>query len=309
MTSPTNTRYGSTPPFSAPRPVPGAFTSGSAGRNAPSGSPSYGTSPFSSQPYSTSGNSPRNAPFSTSPLPVGNFSRASTLPASNSPLGTGGFPPSNSPRNPPFSTSPAHSPSYPPPSPHNPSLHNYPSHSSLRSSQQIHPQYSQQSYPPPSPPPPPFQPLFTLITPTSSDLPHPHPNVHYIFADDVDPTLDLPPANPQERVITVDLDFDTNGRPYVREAHSLSSDYQLVGAEIKEAPQMAWTGGDGASMLVIDGVEGGLQGVKATMGVEELGRVFRERMEMLRRVVEFSKGAEKREMRLEDQGSGDQRRG
>lgn len=73
------------------------------------------------------------------------------------------------------------------------------------------------------------------------------------------------------------MDFDANGRPYVKEAHSLSSDYQLVGAEVKEAPQMAWTGGDGGSMLVIEGVEGGLQGVKASMGVEELGRVFKER--------------------------------
>lgn len=102
--------------------------------------------------------------------------------------------------------------------------------------------------------------------------------MHYIFADDLtDPTLDLPPPNGRDRIITVDIDFDEQHGAFVREAHSLSKDFQLVKATVKEAPQMAGEEGKGGQMLVIDGVELGLRGVKPSAGIVELARVFGER--------------------------------
>ncbi|KAI5858376.1 hypothetical protein BZA05DRAFT_1467 [Tricharina praecox] len=136
------------------------------------------------------------------------------------------------------------------------------------------------------PAPPNFQPFFTLISPTTSNPSHAHPHVHYIFSDDpTDPTLDLPPATPHTRVITVDLDVSADNSTYVRSAHALSRDFQLVAAEITEAPQMSE--GGGGLMLVLEGVETGLRGVKVSQGVQELARMFDERMDVLRRVVGF----------------------
>jgi len=137
-----------------------------------------------------------------------------------------------------------------------------------------------------TPVPPNFQPFFTLISPTTSNPSHAHPHVHYIFSDDpTDPTLDLPPATPNSRVITVDIDVSTDNSTYVRSAHSLSRDFQLVAAEITEAPQISE--GGGGLMLVLEGVETGLRGVKVSQGVQELAKTFDERMEVLRRVVSF----------------------
>ncbi|KAF8242868.1 hypothetical protein K440DRAFT_93405 [Wilcoxina mikolae CBS 423.85] len=143
---------------------------------------------------------------------------------------------------------------------------------------QASPPQQQPFQPPPPPPPPSFQPFFTLISPTPSNPSHAHPHVHYVFADDpMDPTLDLPPPNGRDRVVTVDIDFDEHHGAFVREAHSLSRDFQLVEATVKEAPQMAGEEGKGGQMLVIEGVELGLRGVKASAGVAELARVFGER--------------------------------
>lgn len=124
--------------------------------------------------------------------------------------------------------------------------------------------------PSPSSPPPTFQPFFTLIAPTPSNPSHSHPHVHYIFADDAkDPTLDLPPPVPGNRVITLDIDAELR----ITRAHSLARDFQLVAAELKEAPSM--DGGEKGLMLVLEGVEAGRGGAKG--GVVELGRVFEER--------------------------------
>ena len=143
-------------------------------------------------------------------------------------------------------------------------------------------QYSLQPSPPQRPAaasPPAFQPFFTLIAPTPTSSSHAHPHVHYIFADDpTDPTLDLPPPNGRDRIITVDIDIDPQrGGAFVREAHSLSRDYQLVNATVTEAPQMAGEECKGGQMLVIEGVELGLRGVKPSLGIAELARVFSER--------------------------------
>jgi hypothetical protein len=127
-----------------------------------------------------------------------------------------------------------------------------------------------------------FQPFFTLISPTTANPSHSHPHVHYVFADDpTDPTLDLPPSN-RERIITVDIDSSL----HVTSAHSLSKDFQLVNATVSSAPQMlaasegeAAVAGGGGLMLTIEGVEGGLRGVKASGGVYELAEAFSDRSE------------------------------
>ncbi|KAI5803775.1 hypothetical protein EDC01DRAFT_469585 [Geopyxis carbonaria] len=148
--------------------------------------------------------------------------------------------------------------------------------------------------PPPAnstPAPVPFQPIFTLITPsalsTTAAVPaaptYVHPAVHYIFADDDEIT---PEPTPGTRTLTVDLDA-TGTR--VLSAHSLSPDFQLVSAELGVAPRLR-EGQQGGLMLAMQGVEGGLRGVKAGGGVEGLAEVFHERMAMLKRVVEFGEG-------------------
>ncbi|KAA8894877.1 hypothetical protein FN846DRAFT_372497 [Sphaerosporella brunnea] len=141
----------------------------------------------------------------------------------------------------------------------------------------------------PQPSAPAFQPFFTLIAPTSSNPSHAHPHVHYIFSDD-----DVPPlaASADSRVITVDIDFTPSHRAYVKSAASLSPDFALASASIQEAPSMLGTDDGAGLMLSIEGVEAGLKGVKASAGVWELARVFGERMETLRRVVEWGGGGE-----------------
>ena len=141
------------------------------------------------------------------------------------------------------------------------------------SSPNQHPTFHPTPRPPsptPSQQPPPFQPFFTLIAPTPSNPSHSHPHVHYVFADDPhDPTLN-PPA-PGTRVLTVDLDESLQ----ITSAHSLARDFQLVGAELKQAPKM--DGGEPGVMLVLDGVEAGVRGVRPGAAATELGRVFDER--------------------------------
>jgi hypothetical protein len=110
--------------------------------------------------------------------------------------------------------------------------------------------------------------------------------VHYIFSDDADPTIDLPPPKAGERVITVDIDFAPTA--YVKAAHSLSPDFAVTAARVQVAPSMMGAVEEGGLMLAIEGVETGLRGVKASAGVQELARVFAERMEGLRKVVEWS---------------------
>ncbi|KAH0543103.1 hypothetical protein FGG08_002529 [Glutinoglossum americanum] len=196
----------------------------------------------------------------------------------------------------------------------------------------------QPSYPPPSPeaPRPLFSPFFTLVE-DNTTAEHHHPTVHYIFSDDdtdliteaslrtlshrstgltgsssslpSDPngssTSGLPAHKPGVKERYVVLDVAPSGDAVVA-AHSLTSDWQVLGVDVTNAP--TWvaedenTGGSTAGgnvvglMLRIEGTEGpwsGSAGKKAEGGdfdMQELTSLFDKRMAAIRRVVEAGGG-------------------
>ena len=116
--------------------------------------------------------------------------------------------------------------------------------------------------------PPDFRPFFTLIEdPTTGE--HHHPSIHYIFSDD-DPdflTSAIVNSQPlqgeqagstrnQERLVLLDISPD--GKT-IRDAQSLSPDWQVASTTISQAPSWNETDQskrDGSLMLTMSGIEG-----------------------------------------------------
>ena len=116
--------------------------------------------------------------------------------------------------------------------------------------------------------PPDFRPFFTLIEDPASGEHH-HPSIHYIFSDD-DPdflTSAIVNSQPlrseqtestqnQERLVLLDISPDGKD---IRDAQSLSPDWQVASTNISQAPSWNETDQskrDGSLMLTISGIEG-----------------------------------------------------
>ncbi|CAZ82279.1 unnamed protein product [Tuber melanosporum] len=183
------------------------------------------------------------------------------------------------------------------------------------------------STPQPQSTPQTLAPFFTLISNPSSTA-HKHPVVHYVFSDDeFDP---IPPGasgkgqeqereqeRQQERVVVVDMNADGET---VAAAHSLSADWQVVGANVASAPQ--WMAGDedggggggagasgssGGLMMTICGLEApkiGSMGAAVTASgttgrgggggketLYELAEMYHERMAEIKSVIEYAGGS------------------
>lgn len=172
-------------------------------------------------------------------------------------------------------------------------------------------------------PPPNFQPLFTLLSNTDTPTTH-HPNVSYVFSDDVSDTdpitaaalqvLDAATASaspgvyPQgedlqlkkERYVL--LDMDATGTK-VESAQSMSPDWAVTSTELGPAP--TWDrdgegkqeGREGRGLILrIEGMEvrrrQGGEGAKQDeeKRLEELVEVYERQMAELRRVVDAGSG-------------------
>ncbi|PFH57465.1 hypothetical protein XA68_15028 [Ophiocordyceps unilateralis] len=148
------------------------------------------------------------------------------------------------------------------------------------------------------PPAPPLEPLFTLLTNTTTNTTI-HPRVQYLFSDD-DPSVlsAAPPAD--SRALVVDLAPEPDGAGWaVSWAASLSPDFAVAAARIvAPAPAPA----AGAGVLRVDAVERelvelppplrseGMLNSSADEGrghddVQALADEFRRRMSVLRKVV------------------------
>ncbi|KFA78042.1 hypothetical protein S40288_07461 [Stachybotrys chartarum IBT 40288] len=151
-------------------------------------------------------------------------------------------------------------------------------------------------------PPKQFEPLFTLLTNTTTNSTV-HPHVHYLFSDDdaasVLAAQDPSSSSPSARSLIVDLAPSAAGGWAVSWASSLTPDFAVTGTEVEVS------GGDGgALMLRVDGVErepvepniaagaaslrssGSGSGVQATReDVDALLEEFRRRMGVLNKVV------------------------
>ncbi|MCJ1447713.1 MAG: hypothetical protein MMC23_008224 [Stictis urceolatum] len=142
-----------------------------------------------------------------------------------------------------------------------------------------------------------FEPFFALVEDAHSSTAY-HPAVHYIFSDDDgdvlnDTLLRIPSEQLQsgqkERYVVADLAGD--GKT-VTSAQSLTSDWQVLGAEVSAAPTLEGGEGEtGGLMLRLNGTEG----IREDMGGQGEGDIegtiekFRERMEELKRVLEGGK--------------------
>ncbi|KAF4507499.1 hypothetical protein G6O67_003991 [Ophiocordyceps sinensis] len=167
-----------------------------------------------------------------------------------------------------------------------------------------------------SPPPPPFEPLFTLLTNTTTHGTI-HPRVQYIFSDDDPSVLSAPPgpaaaaAGPDagpHRPVLVDLAPSPDGSSWtVAWASSLSPEFALTASRLEPAPQQqhepaepdAASSAAPGGVLRLEGVErepvdarpeslhGSASG-SGTVGREDVDALaddFRRRMGVLRRVV------------------------
>lgn len=153
------------------------------------------------------------------------------------------------------------------------------------------------------PPPKQFEPLFTLLTNTTTNSTV-HPRVHYLFSDDDAASVlaaQDPSSSPSARSLIVDLAPSAAGGWAVSWASSLTPDFAVTGTQVEVS------GGDGgALMLRVDGVErepvepntaaaagaaglrgsGSGSGVQATReDVDALLEDFRRRMGVLNKVV------------------------
>ncbi|KAH6990689.1 hypothetical protein BKA56DRAFT_214201 [Ilyonectria sp. MPI-CAGE-AT-0026] len=156
-------------------------------------------------------------------------------------------------------------------------------------------------------PPLPFEPLFTLLTNTTTNATV-HPRVHYIFSDD-DPSVlaAATTADPSHRALVVDLapaPASDPGRWAVSWASSLSPNFAVTGSSVAVQQNESDDAGEddrrgGALMLRVKGVEHEPvdmrpdslpnSGSGAALGredVEGLAEDFRRRMGVLKKVVD-----------------------
>ncbi|KAH0489236.1 hypothetical protein TgHK011_009676 [Trichoderma gracile] len=159
---------------------------------------------------------------------------------------------------------------------------------------------------------PPFEPIFTLLTNTTTNTTV-HPRVHYLFSDDdASAIFTAPQTDPLHRALVVDLapPSEPNGKWSVSWASSLTPDFAVTSSQL--SLQQHGSGAAGAAgadngnenaattsvMLRVEGVErepvgsrpnslpASGSGIVGRENVEQLVEEFRRRMGVLKKVVE-----------------------
>ncbi|PNY28061.1 Uncharacterized protein TCAP_02009 [Tolypocladium capitatum] len=144
--------------------------------------------------------------------------------------------------------------------------------------------------------PPPLEPLFTLLTNSTTNTTV-HPRVQYLFADDDTSVL----SNPPDRAVVVDLAPSAdNTRWTVSWASSLDADFAVTGSCLAAQQADVEASDSSAAMLRIEGVErepvddvredslpasGSGSAAVGRDDVEALAEDFRRRMGVLKKVV------------------------
>ncbi|KAF4959721.1 hypothetical protein FGADI_1495 [Fusarium gaditjirri] len=157
-------------------------------------------------------------------------------------------------------------------------------------------------------PMPPFEPLFTLLTNSTTNTTV-HPRVHYVFSDDDPSILTTGAQDPSHRPLVVDLAPAPEGesnRWAVSWAASLTPDFAVTNSSLAvQQSEGEENGGAGALMLRVEGVErepvemrpeslpGSGSGAIGGEDVDVLAEEFRRRMGVLKKVVDE---AEKRRL-------------
>ncbi|KAL7821919.1 hypothetical protein V8C26DRAFT_391387 [Trichoderma gracile] len=158
---------------------------------------------------------------------------------------------------------------------------------------------------------PPFEPIFTLLTNTTTNTTV-HPRVHYLFSDDdASAIFTAPQTDPLHRALVVDLapPSEPNGKWSVSWASSLTPDFAITSSQLS-LQQHGSSGGAAAAdngnentattsvMLRVEGVErepvgsrpnslpASGSGIVGRENVEQLVEEFRRRMGVLKKVVE-----------------------
>ncbi|KAF5021391.1 hypothetical protein F66182_6580 [Fusarium sp. NRRL 66182] len=146
-------------------------------------------------------------------------------------------------------------------------------------------------------PMPPFEPLFTLLTNSTTNTTV-HPRIHYLFSDDDPSILTTSPEDPSHRALVVDLAPAPSSDPSrwaVSWAASLTPDFAVTKSSV--AVQQS-EGDGGALMLRVEGVErepvemrsdslpSSGSGAIGGEDVDVLAEDFRRRMVVLKKVVD-----------------------
>ncbi|KAM0489341.1 hypothetical protein ACHAP7_000400 [Fusarium lateritium] len=150
-------------------------------------------------------------------------------------------------------------------------------------------------------PMPPFEPLFTLLTNSTTNTTV-HPRVHYLFSDDDPSILATSTEDPSHRALIVDLAPAPEGDPSrwaVSWAASLTPDFAVTDSSVAvQQSEGDESGGAGALMLRVEGVEpeyvemrsdslpNSGSGAIGGEDVDVLAEDFRRRMEVLKKVVD-----------------------
>ncbi|PTB74087.1 hypothetical protein M440DRAFT_43230, partial [Trichoderma longibrachiatum ATCC 18648] len=147
---------------------------------------------------------------------------------------------------------------------------------------------------------PPFEPIFTLLTNTTTNTTV-HPRVHYLFSDDDASAIFTAPqttTDPLQRAIVVDLAPPSapNGKWSVSWASSLTPDFAVTSSQL--SLQQHGSGTTTSVMLRVEGVErepvssrpnslpASGSGIVGRENVEQLVEEFRRRMGVLKKVVD-----------------------
>ncbi|PTB65982.1 hypothetical protein BBK36DRAFT_1089833, partial [Trichoderma citrinoviride] len=153
---------------------------------------------------------------------------------------------------------------------------------------------------------PPFEPIFTLLTNTTTNTTV-HPRVHYLFSDDdASAVFTAPHADPLHRALVVDLapPAAPNGKWSVSWASSLTPDFAVTSSQLslQQHAAAADSGNDipGSTSVVlrVEGVErepvssrpnslpASGSGIVGRENIEQLVDEFRRRMVVLKKVVD-----------------------
>ncbi|KAF4449120.1 hypothetical protein F53441_7516 [Fusarium austroafricanum] len=150
-------------------------------------------------------------------------------------------------------------------------------------------------------PMPPFEPLFTLLTNSTTNTTV-HPRIHYLFSDDDPSMLATSVEDPSHRALVVDLAPARGGdssRWAVSWAASLTPDFAVTNSSVAvQQSEGDENGGSGALMLRVEGVErepvemrpdslpSSGSGAIGGEDVDVLAEDFRRRMGVLKKVVD-----------------------
>ncbi|KAF9770545.1 hypothetical protein IL306_011896 [Fusarium sp. DS 682] len=150
-------------------------------------------------------------------------------------------------------------------------------------------------------PMPPFEPLFTLLTNSTTNTTV-HPRVHYVFSDDDPSILSASAQDPSHRPLVVELAPAPEGdssRWTVSWAASLTPDFAVTNSSVAvQQSEGEESGGAGSLMLRVEGVErepvemrpdslpSSGSGAIGGEDVDVLAEDFRRRMGVLKKVVD-----------------------